>query len=128
MKKFTIAILALLYIGTSAGVTVHMHYCMGKLADWGLGHTKSKTCSKCGMEKSHGCCKDEYKLVKNDSDQKITEPGFQPVQLTASALAAAFVELPVNVFSSLTEKNSFIHAPPRSSGIAVYIRNCVFLI
>ena len=52
MKKFVAVILALVYIGTSTGANIHMHYCMGKLADWGLGDNKSKTCSKCGMEKS----------------------------------------------------------------------------
>ena len=69
MKKFVTAILAVLYLGTSTGATVHMHYCMGKLADWGLGHNKSKTCGNCGMEKSeekdNGCCKDEHKFVNS---------------------------------------------------------------
>ena len=51
MKKFITAILAVLYLGTSSGATIHMHYCMGKLADWGLGHQNSKTCGNCGMEK-----------------------------------------------------------------------------
>jgi hypothetical protein len=40
MKKFITAILAVLYLGTSSGATIHMHYCMGKLAEWGLGHQK----------------------------------------------------------------------------------------
>ena len=47
MKKFITAILAVLYLGTSSGATIHMHYCMGKLADWGLGHKNSKTCGQC---------------------------------------------------------------------------------
>jgi hypothetical protein len=51
MKKLIVAILSLLYICTSTGATVHMHYCMGKLADWDFGHNTSKTCSGCGMKK-----------------------------------------------------------------------------
>ncbi|MBK6990321.1 MAG: hypothetical protein IPH34_00115 [Chitinophagaceae bacterium] len=42
MKKFITAILAVLYISTSTGAMVHMHYCMGQLADWGLGITNPK--------------------------------------------------------------------------------------
>ena len=132
MKKFIAAILAVLYLGTSTGATVHMHYCMGKLADWGLGHNKSKTCGNCGMEKSeekdNGCCKDEHKFVKNDNGQKTTES-------FVSKFSLQVIDLPVECFtsseilvSSVTEKHPVSHAPPRSSGVAVYIRNCTFLI
>ena len=132
MKKIIIAIVAFFYLAVSSGFTVHMHYCMGKLADWSLGHNKSKTCSKCGMrksdEKSNGCCKDEHKFIKNITDQKITEAGFQLIQLISAAIPVSFIEIPRTDFPSVTEGNPISHAPPRSSGIAVYIRNCVFLI
>jgi len=97
-----------------------------------LGHNRSKTCGNCGMEKSeekdNGCCKDEHKFVKNDNDQK-----------TAEALVITFasqvIDLPIEYFSvldipvsSVTEKHPVSHAPPRSNGVAVYIRNCSFLI
>jgi hypothetical protein len=132
MKKFITAILAVLYLGTSTGATVHMHYCMGKLADWGLGHNKSKTCGNCGMEKSeekdNGCCKDEQKFVKNDADQKTAEAGIQITQLLGVALPVVFFEISSNDFPSVTEENPISHAPPRSCGVAVYVRNCTFLI
>jgi hypothetical protein len=132
MKKFIVAILALVYITTSTGATLHMHYCMGQLADWGLGQNKSKTCGKCGMDKSeekdNGCCKDEFKLVKNDTDQKASEAGFKLIQLITVALPVSFVEIPSVNFPSVTEENPISHAPPRTGGVAVYIRNCVFLI
>ena len=132
MKKFVVAIFAIFYLAISSGFTVHMHYCMGKLADWDLGHNKSKTCSKCGMDKSkekdNGCCKDEHKFVKNITDQKTAEAGFQLIQLIASAIPVSFVEIPSVNFLTVTEENPISHAPPRSGGVAVYIRNCVFLI
>ena len=132
MKKLLVAIIAFLYISTSVGATVHMHYCMGKLADWGIGHKESKTCGKCGMEKSikksNGCCKDEKKFVKNNSDQKAAESAFQIAQSIAVALPVSFIEIPAVDISSVTEENPSSHAPPRNSGIAVYIRNCVFRI
>lgn len=132
MKKLLAVILALVYMSTSTGANIHMHYCMGKLADWGLGHNKSKTCGECGMEKSeekdNGCCKDEHKFVKNDSDQKIAEAGFQMMQLASVALQVSFVEIPNNNIPSVTEENPISHAPPRSTGVAVYILNRSFLI
>ena len=66
-------------MSASLGATLHLHYCMGKLADWRFSHSRSEKCSKCGMaktkEKDNGCCKDEQKFFKNDTDQKATEPG-----------------------------------------------------
>lgn len=132
MKKFITVILAFLYLSTSTGATVHMHYCMGKLADWGLGHNKSDTCRKCGMEKSKakdsGCCKDEHKFIKNDADQKTAEAGLQLMQVIAASLPLSFIEIPSNDFLTVAKENPISHAPPRTGDKAVYIRNCVFLI
>lgn len=127
MKRILTTIMAFLYICTSAGATVHIHYCMGKLADWGFGHNKSKTCIECGMKKSvaqdDGCCKDEHKRIKNDSDQKINETSFQLREVMVSALLLVHIELPSVQISSLTEERPLSNAPPRSSSIATYILN-----
>ena len=132
MKKLLVAIVAMLYISTSSGAVVHLHYCMGKLAGWGFGDNKSKTCGGCGMEqtdeKGNGCCKDEHKFLKNDSDQKITAAGFQMIQLLALALPVSSIEMPSTDFLFVTDENPVSHAPPRTSAVAVYIRNCVFLL
>ena len=132
MKKFITAILAILYISTSTGATVHMHYCMGKLAGWGLGHNKSNTCGKCGMEKSDtkktGCCKDEHKFIKNDTDQKVVESSFQLMEIAGVALLPDYTELSLLHISSITEETPVSNAPPRNNGVAVYILNRTILI
>ena len=132
MKKVFIAIIALVYISASVGATVQMHYCMGKLADWGLVSYGSETCGKCGMEKSakkdNGCCKDEHKFVKNDTDQKTTETACQMFHAMAVAPPLSFFEIPAAEITTLTEQNPINHAPPQHNGVAVYLRNCVFLI
>jgi hypothetical protein len=81
MKKVLATILAFVYLSTSMGATIHLHYCMGKLASWGLIDHESKNCTKCGMVKktsgSHlmaakmDCCRDEHKQIKTDKDQKL---------------------------------------------------------
>ncbi|KAF0242813.1 MAG: hypothetical protein FD136_1091 [Chitinophagaceae bacterium] len=132
MKKFIVAILALVYITTSTGATLQMHYCMGQLTDWGLGQNKSKTCGKCGMDKSeekdNGCCKDEHKFIKSNTDQKTVEAGFQFLHLIAVALPVYSVDIPTVNLSSVAEENPISHAPPRTCGVAVYILNRTFLI
>jgi hypothetical protein len=82
MKKVFVTILAFIYLSSSMGATVHLHYCMGKLASWGLIDHESKNCARCGMLKktssadgiaaSMNCCKDEHKQIKTDKDQKLS--------------------------------------------------------
>lgn len=129
MKKLIVIILAFLHLSASAGVSMHMHYCMGKLADWGLSQKESRVCGTCGMEKSgkNDCCRDEYKFVKNTNDQKAAESAFQLMQLAAVALPALVYETPALNLPSVTETSPTSHAPPGSQP-PVYIRNRVFRI
>ena len=133
MKKFIVAILAVLYLTTSMGTTIHLHYCMGKLVDWSLWYTTGARCSKCGMIESHkpadnGCCKDEHKQLKIEKDQKLTESFSQlnkvVTEITSVAIPIYSFSLPV--FSTqVYPKNN---APPRSCNTSLHIINCVFRI
>ena len=78
--------------------------------------------------KDNGCCRDKHKFLKNDTDQKTTGSAFQLIKLIALAIPASFVEIPYNVFTSIAEVNPASNAPPPGRSVAVYIRNCVFLI
>jgi len=133
MKKFIVAILAVLYLSTSMGTTIHLHYCMGRLVDWGLWHTNNSRCSKCGMEKKHGsddngCCRDEHKQLKIEKDQKLSQGFFQ-----FSKIATEITTVPVPVYSFslpgiLTPELPKSNAPPRSCLASLHIINCVFRI
>ena len=131
MKKFLATILAIVFLGSSFGATMNLHYCMGKLADWDLAQQKpmSKSCPKCGMEKKNkGCCKDEQKFVKNTIDQNIPGTGVQVLQALACSLPSHFFELPIASTVTLAKTIPVSHAPPEGIGIPAYIRNCVFRI
>jgi hypothetical protein len=129
MKKLFVAISAFLYITASTGITVHMHYCMGKQESRGLVKNHASKCGKCGMiETEKGCCKDENKFFKNDSDQKTAGSVFQLMPLVTVTLLPSFVEINAGCFAAVTKDYPVIHTPPRTDGVAVYIRNCVFLI
>ena len=109
-----------------------MHYCMGKLADWGFMYRDSKTCENCGMEESdtkdNGCCKDENKFVKNISEQKITESVSINFTLTILDLPLSLFSLSDIFYFSSIEEYPISHAPPRSSKTAVYLLNRTILI
>jgi len=125
MKKILVSILAVFYLTSTVGATVHLHYCMDKLVNWSLNDEGNK-CQKCGMEKDGNCCKDENKFVKNNIDQKVAESSFQLIQMTAVASPAAFIHTTEYYVTSITQENSFDHAPPRSNSVGIYLLNSVF--
>ena len=131
MLKLFVTILSFVYLTSTVGATVHLHYCMDKLVDIGFSHNKDKKCGECGMDKSHkgnkGCCKDEHKQFKLDTDHKGVSAYqlmvFAPVLSPAPLFELLHINLP-----TVTEQNPLNHAPPRHGDIAVHIRNCVFRI
>jgi len=127
MKKILVSILAVFYLASSVGATVHLHYCMDKFINWSLLKGGDK-CSKCGMEKDGGCCKDENKFVKNNIDQKVAESSFQLIQMAAVTTPAVFIYTSEYHFSSIIQENHLSHAPPRNNGVGIYILNSVFRI
>jgi hypothetical protein len=132
MKKLIVSILAVFHLASSTGATIHLHFCMGKLVNWDLRHKTSSRCSKCGMEITHksqnnGCCKDEYKQIKNDKDQKLTETAFNLIHAISVIVPNSFIEIPEINVSSIAEDNPVSNAPPRSQ-VPIYIHNCVFRI
>lgn len=140
MKKILITILALVYLTTSIGATMHMHYCMDKLVSWGLSKSANdkKSCPSCGIAKAktdkhcvketEGCCKDEYKHVKLDKDQKIAENFIHLAKSATEVITQVFSEYTFEYISSLTEEYPLTHAPPRTGNVALFVRNCVFRI
>jgi hypothetical protein len=127
MKKVLVSILAVFYLASSVGATVHLHYCMDKFIDWSLLKGGDK-CNKCGMEKDGGCCKDENKFVKNNVDQKVAESAIQLLQMATVATPTALIYPSEHYFSSLTQAYPTSNAPPRSNGVGIYILNSVFRI
>ncbi|MBA3828314.1 MAG: hypothetical protein H0X33_05215 [Taibaiella sp.] len=87
MKRFLVSILAILYLATASGATVHLHYCMDKLIGVSLGENgeENHQCNKCGMTKKSngGCCKDIYKVVKTDLAQQAAKVILQSSQIAA---------------------------------------------
>jgi hypothetical protein len=138
MKKFFVSILALLYLSTSIGATIHFHYCMGKLISWGLIEREIRNCEYCGMLKSithpdhlaskNNCCKDEQKQIKTDRDQKVTIGEWSFLKIFPDAVFIHFPNSLVIEGSSNTLTNPTTHAPPNIGKPPVFLLNCNFRI
>lgn len=134
MKKLFLYLLSFIFIITSSGVMVNMHYCMGKAVGTSLSIVSStpKRCGKCGMEKSKkkgkGCCHDSKKFIKNVVDQNIANSFFNVDHQLALLPNSSNFETVSIVVSDDTKQSNFTHAPPDLLGVPLYIADCSFLI
>lgn len=124
MKKLVSTILIILYLATSTGATVNIHYCMGEMYSVNLDH--SENCGKCGMEKGEGdCCKDETRLIKvKDSHKPIQQDfSFAPLYVIAPAY-----DIAPRSFKLIGEEKIPVsnNSPPDAPSLCVL--HCVFRI
>jgi hypothetical protein len=131
MKKLFITVLAIFYLSVSSGATVHFHYCMGELIEWGLSDNdfaKENDCSNCGMKKglSEDCCKDQKQEYKLKESQKAPLNTLQPLVFALAPVTYPDFNqiLPSTPADLIPERI----APPRTPKTAVFIRNCNYRI
>ncbi|HLZ89948.1 MAG TPA: hypothetical protein VKQ52_22000 [Puia sp.] len=138
MKKVLVFILAVIYLSTSIGATVHLHYCMGRLVSWGLADRSGKSCEFCGMQKMgpsgesvvgmKNCCHEESRQIKNDKDQKTGQEFFQMIK---AAPAIADLPQPVWVDAAVVSpvlSQPVSHGPPPAGLFPLFLRNRNFRI
>lgn len=127
MKKVFITILALIYLVTSTGAAINIHYCMGKVVSVGLLHNNDGECGKCGMKAKGGCCKDENKIIKIKDSHKLVSvyPNIiEPVAII-NKTTHLFPLFFINEVLFVTSDNN---SPPGGSSRSLCILNCVFII
>ena len=130
MKKFFVFILAVLYLSTSVGATVHMHFCMNEFVGWNLFPSKDGKCGKCGMDEKdkEGCCKDEHKHFKLETDHQKTN-GAQFINFIITpdlSLPVLDITFPSSI--NITESDPACHAPPDIAKYRLHVLHCLFLI
>lgn len=128
MKKITLIFLITIYSLSVVGLGVRQFYCCGKLKSTTVTFVQEvkEKCSSSNAMKD--CCKTKYKsfkvkdshfgtdgiagFVKHFTSLHSTILLFQETELTSQPVTIVYKD----------------HAPPLQNGVAVYIRNCVFLI
>lgn len=128
MKRFFVSILAVLYLASASGATVHLHYCMGHLIGTTLDLNDEHNCNKCGMTKKSGkgCCKDEYKIIKTDQSQQTAKIVFHPIPVILSGPVISYPETTGTALYQAENKMALGHAPPfkwRGCPIYIQVRN-----
>lgn len=104
---------------------------MNKFVGWDLTDVENEKCGKCGMTEDatkKGCCKDEHKQLKIDSDQKSSN-----VASLVDVSHAPIILQPLYSFSFQINKfekvtNTYFHPPPLLPIQKLTILYCTFLI
>ena len=126
MKKIIVAILAFIYLGTSSGMAMNIHFCMGKFSSVDVFHHSEKS-GKCDMKSSTGCCKDDFKVFKIKDSHQLFSNGFKifsPVLI--SPINKNFIY--DNLFSTKVIATPNNHSPPTANNISLNILFSVFRI
>lgn len=75
-----------------------------------------------------GCCKDEHRLVKLETDQQVTPSDLAWFTTLPMVCPKHFTEPFSALFFSELNQYPVNHDPPRIHAVALYLRDCVFLI
>jgi hypothetical protein len=129
VKRILVLIIALVYLAVSSGFTVHMHYCMGHFVSAAFVDDEQDIheCGHCGMKKkkgANGCCKDEHKIVKNDTGHSPAKEIKAPSAPVEYLLPVASFIYPANTEAvSVAIVHSFrAHAPPDPYDCPLYLK------
>ena len=132
MKNFFVAILTLLYVSSSAGATIYNYYCWSNLSNNDLCCHSSLTFKKFTTAQqdlpNNNCCEAEHNFVNDQKPQHPALVVFKIKHSVAKALPFSHFEATCYNIATTETKNSLFYLFPVNSGVAIYIRNCVFLL
>ena len=127
MKQILSILLAVIYLSTSSGLALQVHYCMDEISGVSLAENDENSCGKCGMEKnSNACCKDETKFVKLDDAHKLLASAYLQHPVVATVKSSEYFDQS-NGYSNLSDLSVFnAHAPPVKTNRPLNLIHCVF--
>ncbi len=122
MKRISIILFSAYYLLAVSGVTIHYHYCSGKLASMDLFSPRKNPCP-CGEKSTHACCDHKVLIAKTDDGYKpdLAAMG-QPVLpefLTAGIAAIVLYVFPD--FSAETSPKPFLSYWRSCSKVPLFI-------
>jgi hypothetical protein len=129
IKRIAILSLMLVYLSTTAGFALTLHFCGSKVSNIGINRSSPKPC--CPTEsasKPDSCCKDQHLKIKVSDKQH----SIQSAKIPAASNLDLFV-IPERIQTFSTEiarlSSQLRHrGPPSLPIIPLTIQNCVFRI
>ena len=130
MKAFLTILFTLLYLTASSSAPVQLRLCKGQVVDMKLLLVEGENCdTDCpsGKQKTKDCCKYKQQQLKVDNLHEDALKVQAKLVYLAAILPYPTQALPAPVSSILVEYPKS-NGPPITGKIALYIKNCTFLI
>jgi len=125
LKRSVIIVLAMLYLTTVSGFALNLHYCFNQLASVKID-APANSCAKLQNSKMK-CCKDQKIEIKVKDAHQNNSPlhwsKFFPIALPVSAFVIFTPAVQDQVVANVSERG-----PPKTSGLPLFLRNCIFRI
>jgi len=127
MKKFFAALLFLVHGLSSSGMTLHLHYCCGKLKSVTIGFVAIEK-HKCSKDNgTFGCCKFVIQNIKAKDEQvvaaEVQTPTKACIELHNLSLWQPFRCNSLQVIAAESYRS-----PPSVRSVPINIYNCVYRI
>jgi len=127
MKKAFALFFAFVYLYSSTGICINIHYCGGKVKSVSLLHTDEEGCCK-GTMKKKDCCKEKTAFVKiSDSQASSSAMQVPASKILSLDLVAPASEICLGEIVSVSNI-PFDHAPPDLYAAPPYLKNRVLRI
>ena len=128
IKRILISVTVAIYFVFTCGVTLNLHFCMGRFSSVELYKQPAKRCSTCGMRvKNPKCCHDEVKLIKLQNAHQHSSFVYNH-QIIPSSPVATFHYVAFALTNENASMDKITHSPPLISQQDTYLQNGVFRI
>ena len=127
MKRALAIFILMLYSIANFGISVHTHWCGGKISSVRISYSLKHTCG-CGPKMDIGCCKNGFVYSKLSNEH--VKSANNVIQDYKNDLKPIVSLKPIDFSISfiVTRDISNYHAPPFKTKLPVFLSNSVFRI
>ncbi len=128
MKKITVIFLLIIYSLSVVGLGVRQFYCCGKLKSTTVTFVQEVKVKCSSSNAMKDCCKTKYKSFKVKDSNFGTDgiAGFVKHFTSLHLITPIVYQIPLSGQPVIVAIEN--HSPPINNSVAIYLRNCVFLI
>ncbi|SKB74931.1 HYC_CC_PP family protein [Daejeonella lutea] len=129
-KRIAVLSLLLLYLCTTVGFAMSLHFCGTKISNIRINQSAKKPCCSNENEaKPDKCCKDKHLKIKVSDQQQTIQSAKVPAASNVDLfLLPAEDTFPLDRTASRHFSRSVFRGPPPTSGISLNLRYCNFRI
>ncbi|MGB4775174.1 MAG: hypothetical protein WBP45_08380 [Daejeonella sp.] len=128
-KRIAVLSFLLVYLSTSAGFAINLHFCGKRLAKVQINSSKQSACCKNkATSKPYKCCKDQNINIKISDEQQVIAKSEAPSVKNLQLFILPYKNPLINYTTGFAQAFTLYWGPPVPADIPLIIKNCVFRI